>query len=66
MASDVCKILKGDILLHVRVTHEDVQKKNQKNVENDEKDQSFGIFYGQDAVSKGCQEQDFPLLPLQT
>ena len=25
-----------------------------------------GLFYGQNAVIKGCQEQDFPQLPLQT
>ena len=43
MASETCKILKGDILLHVRVTHEDVWKKIQKNVKNDEKDQSYGL-----------------------
>ena len=43
MASETCKILKGDILLHVRVTHEDVWKKIQKNIKNDEKDQSFGL-----------------------
>ena len=42
MASETCKILKGDILLHVRVTHEDVWKKIQKNVKNYEKYQSYG------------------------
>ena len=25
-----------------------------------------GLFYGENAVIKGCQEQDFPQLPLQT
>ena len=43
MASETCKILKGDILLHVRVTHEDVWKKIQKNVKSCEKDKSYGL-----------------------
>ena len=43
MGLETCKFLKGNILLHVRVTHEDVWKKIQKNVKNDEKKQSYGL-----------------------
>ena len=43
MASETCKLLKDDILLHVRVTHEDLWKKIQKNKKNDEKDKSYGL-----------------------
>ena len=39
MASETCKIVKGDILLHVK----GVWKKIQKNVKNKEKDQSYGL-----------------------
>ena len=43
MAPETYKLLKDDILLHVRVTHEDLCKKIQKNMKNDEKDQSYGL-----------------------
>ena len=38
MAFETCKSFKGDILLHVRVTHDDVCRKIQKNVKSDKKD----------------------------
>ena len=43
MALETCKILKGDIFLHVRVTHDVVWKKIQKNVKNEKKDQKYGL-----------------------
>ena len=38
IALETCKSFKGDVLLHVRVTHDDVWKKIQKNVKSDKKD----------------------------
>ena len=43
MALETCKIMKGDIFLHVRVTHDVVWKKIQKNVKNYKLDQRYGL-----------------------